>query len=567
MFTSEELVSIPESRLTPALVGRYGEQGAWRDVTLDDYLSAAAAQDPDRMAAVSVDGETGERTAAVSYGELDGLVDRLAGGLAGLGVGPGDTVSLMLPNRLEFGALIFAIARLGAVYSGIPVSYGETDVSFMLHRARARVLVVPAGLGRTDHVAMARRLLPETPELGSVVVLGGGAVDGSGLLSFEELAAAESLDRPPEVDPGSLAHVGFTSGTTGEPKGVMNTHQMLDFVCRRWVEHQGDAILNRETVNLLPSPVGHHSGFLWGVLMTALLGGTAAYLDRWKPPVAAEVLAHEGVTAMIAAPTFLQDIVRLPGIGPESFPSLRVISIPGAPIPRSLVPQARETLGCFICPAWGMTEWGIGVSASPGLPEERVDETDGVPVAGCEVRVVRSSGEPTGHGQVGDLEIRGPGLFAGYLARPDATEEAFTEEGWFRTGDQAFMEEDGYVTLAGRSKDIIIRGGENVPVHQIETFLYRHPAIVDAAVVGVPDERLGERACAVLVLEEGRRLTLEEATEFLLAEGLSKHFLPERLELLEQLPKTQSGKIRKFEIRNRLAQGEPQQPDEPVSAR
>lgn len=566
MATSQDLVVMPESRLTPELVARYREEEAWREVTLDGYLAEAAAEGPSRLAAVSVDGETGERTASINYGGLNDLVDRLASGLSHLGIGPGDTVSLMLPNRLEFGALIFAVSRLGAVYSGIPVSYGEKDAAFMLRRARTKVLVVPSGFGQVDHVAIARRLLSQTPELRHVVVLGGEAPEEPEWLSFEELASAQPLDQPPVVDPGSLAHVGFTSGTTGEPKGVMNTHQTLDFVCRRWVEHQGQELLNRDTANLIPSPVGHHTGFLWGVLMTALLGGTAVYLDRWKPEVAAEVIGREGVTAMIGAPTFLQDLVRLPAINPETFPSLRIISIPGAPIPRALVPQAREALGCFICPAWGMTEWGIGISGSPGLPRERVEETDGIPVKGCEVRVVQSMGEQVPPGEMGDLQIRGPGLFAGYLARPDFTAEAIVD-GWFETGDQAIMHEDGYVSLVGRSKDIIIRGGLNIPVHRLENLLYGHPAIADVAVVGVPDARLGERACAVLVLEEDQHLTLEEVNDFLLAEGLSKQFLPERLELLEELPKTQSGKIRKFEIRNWLAQKAEQQPGERAPSR
>jgi cyclohexanecarboxylate-CoA ligase len=566
MFTSEELVAIPESRLTPELAACYREEGAWRDTTLDGYLASSRAAGPDRLAAVSVDGRTGERTASRSYGELNDLVDRLVGGLSRVGVGPGDTISLMLPNRLEFGALVFAISRLGAVYSGIPVSYGEKDVAFMLRRARTKVLVIPSRFGRTDHVAMARRLLSETSELGHAVVLDGEVPEEPGWLSFEELASAEPPDMPPAVDPGSLAHIGFTSGTTGEPKGVMNTHQMLDFVCRRWVEHEGEEVLNRDTVNLIPSPVGHHTGFLWGTLMTTLLGGTAVYLDRWKPEMAAEVIGREGVTAMIGAPTFLQDLVRLPGIGPEAFPSLRIISIPGAPIPRALVPQARETLGCFICPAWGMTEWGIGISGSPGLPRERVEETDGVPVKGCEVRVVQDTGEQAQPGEMGDLQIRGPGLFAGYLARPDFTTEAIVD-GWFQTGDLAIMDRDGYVSLVGRSKDVIIRGGENIPVHRLENLLYGHPAIADVAVVGVPDERLGERACAVVVPGSEQQLTLDDVTQYLLAEGLSKHFLPERLELIEQLPKTQSGKIRKFEIRNWLAQSADQRPGEHAQTR
>jgi cyclohexanecarboxylate-CoA ligase len=291
---------------------------------------------------------------------------------------------------------------------------------------------------------------------------------------------------------------------------------------------------------------------LWGALMSAYLGGTAVYLDRWEPEVAVKVMRREAVTAMISAPTFLQDITRVRGVGPDSLPSLRTVSIPGAPIPRSLVPRARERLGCFVCPSWGMTEWGIGISGRPGLPQERMDATDGVPVEGCEVRVMRGPEEVAAPGRIGELQIRGAGLFVGYYDRPDFTEGAMVD-GWFQTGDQAMMDEDGFVSLLGRSKDIIIRGGQNVPVHEVENLLHGHPAVVEVAVIGLPDERFGERACAVLVLEEGETLGLEDVKEFLLSEGLSTVFLPERVEVVEGLPKTMSGKVRKVELREMFA--------------
>jgi cyclohexanecarboxylate-CoA ligase len=546
---------MPESRLTPELVDKYRDEGAWRDLALGSYLADAADAYPDRLAAVSVDGQTGERTASISYTELDALANRLAGGLSRLGVGSGDAVCVMIPNRLEFGALVYAIARLGAIYSGIPVSYGQKDVAFILQRTEAKVLVVPSGFRRTNHVDMIRELRPETPELEHVVVLGEDVPEEPGWTSFEEIATAEPLEQPPEVDPGSLVQIGFTSGTTGEPKGVMNTHQTLDAVLRRWVEHVGEEALGTPAVDLIPSPVGHHTGFLWGALLSAYVGGTAVYLDRWDPQVAAEVIQDEGVTLMLGAPTFLQDLVRLPGLGPDTFPSLRMISIPGAPIPRELVPKARETLGCFICPAWGMTEWGIGISGSPRLPQERVEATDGVPIEGCEVRIMEAPDKPAAPEQPGELEITGAGLFVGYYKRPEFTEEDIVDV-WFRTGDQAMVHEDGYVSLLGRTKDIIIRGGENIPVYELENTLYRHPAIVDAAVIGIPDERLGERACAVLVLEPDEHLTLEDVTNFLLDEGISKHFLPERVELVDALPKTNTGKIRKVELRQWFAREE-----------
>ena len=224
MKTSEELVARPESRLTPELVEKYWAEGAWRDVALGDYLAEATEAVPGMLAAISVDGQTGERIASISYADMTTTADRLAGGLSRLGVGAGDAVCLMLPNRLEFGALVYALMRLGAVYSGIPVSYGQKEAAFIVRRTRAKVLVVSSSFRSTDHVDMVREMQPETPALEHVVVLGEDVPDEPGWLSFAELAAAEPLEQPPEVDPGSLAHIGFTSGTTGEPKGVMNTH-------------------------------------------------------------------------------------------------------------------------------------------------------------------------------------------------------------------------------------------------------------------------------------------------------------------------------------------------------
>jgi len=376
---------------------------------------------------------------------------------------------------------------------------------------------------------------------------------GDGFSTFDELISGDPGPRPPEPDGAALTHLGFTSGTTGEPKAVMNTHQTLDTVIAAWTAHVGRDTFGDPPVNLVASPVGHHTGFLWGVLLTAYLGGTAVYWDRWDPEAAPGLIADEGVTTMIAAPTFLQDLVRVVGADPSPLASLRMACIPGAPIPRALVPLARERIGCFVCPAWGMTEWGIGISGAPGLPADRLDATDGVPVPGCRVRVVdpatRAELPP---GREGALEITGPGLFLGYYDRPDATAEAI-RDGWFSTGDLATIAEDGYVTLAGRTKDIVIRGGENIPVTRVEDLLYRHPAVLDAAVVGVPDERLGERACAVLAVRPGTELTLGEVTDFLLGEGLSTHFLPERVELTDALPKTMSGKIWKVELRSWLA--------------
>lgn len=534
----------------PERAAAYRAEGQWRGRPLHAELLDAAARRPEAVAAVSIDGGQGRVRDRVTYRELAELSARLAGGLAELGVRSGDTVSLMLPNRLEFGALVFAISRLGGIYSSIPTASGLREAGFMLRSTGAKVLVIPAAHRSTDLLSFARRLQTEAPQLRHVVVLDDGASHREGHVAWSRLAEGPRLPDDEPVDAGTTAHLGFTSGTTGEPKGVINTHETLEAVWRNWASHVGGpSTLGEPAVNLVASPVGHHTGFLWGTLLSAHLAATAVYLDRWVPAVAARVMAEQGVTTMHGAPTFLQDLMREPGFVADQVPDLRIITLAGAPIPRPLVPAAAEQLDAFIAPAWGMTEYGIGVSAAPWLPAARLAHTDGVPVPGCEVRVT-SEGRPLPAGEPGGLEIRGPGLFLGYHGREDATAEAIVD-GWFRTGDLARVDEDGMVSLQGRTKDIVIRGGENIPVVDVETLLFSHPRILEAAIVGVPDERLGERACAVVVCD-GPPLVLDEIVAFCLEQGLSKHYLPERVEVVEALPKTTSGKVRKLELRERF---------------
>lgn len=546
------LIAREDTRLTPDLVERYVAKGGWRGRALSTHLRDAAAAAPEATAVVGFGGPDGRQRISLTYAELQDLVDRLRAGLAGLGVGEGDVVSIMLPNGPQFAALIWAVLDLGAVYSGIPVSYGARETEFMLRRSRAKVLIVPTAYGRRDdYLAFATGLRRDSETLEHVVLL--GETDEADVTTFADLASTPAAARATgdEVRADTLAHVGFTSGTTGEPKGVMNSHETLDAVLTRWAAHVGDTVLGEGTVNLVASPVGHHTGFLWGVLLTAHLRASAVFMDRWSPSRAVEIIRDEGVTLMFGAPTFLQDLIAAPTLTPHAAASLRAIVVAGAPIPRSLVPLAAERLDCFICPAWGMTEFGIGVSAAPRVLPERVAATDGVPVAGCQVRVLGEDGVPVPAGAEGELQMTGPGLFLGYLDRPDFTAEAFDGE-WLKTGDRAVLDADGFLTLRGRSKDIVIRGGENIPVIEIENLLYTHPAVLDAAVVGVPDERLGERACAVLVVTPGTELDLPTVSEHLLSQGLSKHYLPERLEILAELPKTASGKVRKTELRDQL---------------
>ncbi len=542
----------PDSRLTAELARDYEQSGAWAAEPLRALLTAAAAEHPDRVAAIDrTSGAPGARR--TTYAELDDRTSRYARGLHALGVRAGDFVVVMLPNSTDFAAFIFAINELGAVYSGIPVAYGEREVEVILRRTGAAVVVVAERFGSNSPRALVEGLRGGLPSVRHVVVAGGPAgagPDGNGVRPLSSLLDAPKVELP-APDPRALCHVGFTSGTTGEPKGVMNTHQTLSAVLRNWVAHVCRETLGEPMVNLIASPVGHHTGFLWGVLLTTYLRGTAVYLDRWVPEQAVAVVREEGITTMFSAPTFLQDLV-LTELAHDEHCSLRTVVLAGAPVPRTLPTVAGELFGCYVCPAWGMTELGIGISCAPALPAA-AQATDGVPVPGTDVSVVDTVGDEVPPGVIGALRIRGPGLFLGYLDLPEATAREIDADGWFTTGDTARGTEEGYILLEGRTKDIVIRGGENIPVTVVESLLFQHPQIVEASVIGIPDVRLGERACAVVVPQGTAAPTLAEVCDFLLAQGLSKHFLPERLELVDSLPKTPSGKIRKVELRNRLA--------------
>ncbi|GAB3563315.1 cyclohexanecarboxylate-CoA ligase [Amycolatopsis endophytica] len=531
--------------LTDAEADAFRAAGWWQNRTIRSVLSETAARYPDRPALVGH--RTGAPVVRQNYREFDAAAHHAASALAAVGVGRGDAVALMLPNWIEYAALLFGINEAGAVYAGIPVSYGERQAAAILRRSKAKVLVIPRSWRGTDHLGLSRNLRAELPHLETVIVLGDGPAD----LRAGEIAWSALDDVPPrefsDPDPSAICYLGFTSGTTGEPKGAMHTHDTLLYDARALADHLGPETLGDPMVQLVASPVGHHTGWMWGVLFTTYLAGTGVHVDRWDPDWGTRVIREEGITTFFGAPTFLQDMMRTDLAGDPTCP-LRCLVIAGSSVPRTLPARAGKAFGAYIAPAWGMTECGITVSCTPAEPDD-IQCTDGSLVAGSAARVVDELGRDVPPGVTGELLMKGPGMVLGYYDRPDATDNAFLPGMWFRTGDTASIDSNGWVSLRGRSKDIIIRGGENIPVTDVETLLFDHPDVLNAAVVAYPDDRLGERAAAVLVIRDDAVLDLPGLCEYLLARGLSKHYLPERLVLLDELPVTQSGKIQKFKLR------------------
>ncbi len=513
----------------------------------DDFLNAVKNR-PNRLAAVAIETETGRRR-ALTYTEMSQQVDQVAQGLKELGVKRGDVVSVQLPNVLEFPIVLYAIYKVGAVFNGLTSIFRDREVEFILRKTDSQVFITPARFRGYDHLAMARRLASKLPNLRHIVVVGFEPTSPleSNVVAFDQLGLSH-VEAESESNPLDIAQLAFTSGTTGEPKGVLHNHVTLRRTALRFIEHVAPP---DPFVDLVVSPVGHQTGFLWGTVLSTMLKGTAVYLDVWNPAAGWHAIRNERVTTMVAAVPFLRDLVEsLPPGDATDRSSLEMIAIPGAPIPRILVLQARRKLLCRIVPAWGMTEYGIALAVGSRDPELAF-ETDGSVLPGAQARVVSLADEPVRPNVEGDLQIRGEGLFLGYFKR--SNDEFFTD-GWFRTGDRALMTDQGFFKITGRSKDIIIRGGENVPVQDIENVLFQWDVVIDVALVAMPDERLGEKACAYIVPRPGNHPTLKDMQDFLRSHKVTPQYWPERVELVDKLPRTLSGKVQKFILRQNIQQ-------------
>ena len=521
--------------------------GHWRDRVLLEFFDAAIARRGDVLALVDHNSMTGARN-ALSYAELGRRVERIALGLLDLGVEAGDVVSYQLPNWWEFTALHLACLRIGAVSNPLMPIFRQRELSFMLGLAEAKVLVVPKFFRGFDYPAMAAELHGVLPALRHVLVVG-----GSGEQSFEERLLELPRERRRDAaagfavrraGPDDVMQVMYTSGTTGEPKGVMHTANTLFSNIVPYAERLG---LGERDVVLMASPMAHQTGFMYGLMLPIYLGAKAVLQDIWQADRGAEIIAAEGATFTMASTPFLADMAEAATRRPQDFASLRMFLAAGAPIPRVLVQKASEALGANIISAWGMTENGAVTTTRVGDAPDKTFGTDGCPVPGMEVRTIDAAGRPVAVGEEGRLQTRGCSNFVGYLKRPQLY--GTDAEGWFETGDLARIDADGYIRITGRAKDIIIRGGENIPVVEVEGLIYRHPAVQEAAIVGMPDPRLGERGCAFIVLRPGQSLSFQELIAFLRDQKLARDYLPERLEIVAEMPKTPSGKIQKFKLR------------------
>jgi cyclohexanecarboxylate-CoA ligase len=552
-----------ETTLTADRIERLTSSGQWAGRVLTDHLDEVVAATPDKVAAIDSRGQ-------VTYAELKRLADRAALGFLELGIRPGDAISYQLPNWIEFLVVHFAATRIGAINNPLIPIYRDREVGFMVGLAKSKLIVVPQEFRGYDYPAMVARLRGDWPALEHLLVVDGPTTGTQ--TSWAEFIETpwEERRHPAELpglrpDPNDVTLLIFTSGTTGEPKGVMHTHNTLVAANALLPDRLG---VSKDDVIHMASTFAHLTGFLYGVRLPTQVGGaTAVYQDVWDPARFVELVERHGVSYTSAATPFLHDTLSAPGLAERETSSLRLFCCMGAPIPRAILREARVKLpGMTVLGGWGQSENALVTLGIPGDPEEKLVERDGYPWPGMEIRVVDFSGTVLPPGSEGRLQVRGPFLFVGYAERLEMTRASF-EGDWFDTGDLATIDDEGYLNLTGRTKDVIIRGGENIPVAYVENVLYEHPGLAGVAVVGYPDPRLQERACACVTLAPGAGgFTVAEMREFLEAKGVTRHYWPERLEVLAELPRTASGKIQKFQLRALLQEAAPSVPAPAPSA-
>lgn len=529
-------------RLTEEYRNRYERQGAWGQETFVDCFEATVEDHP----GAEVVGPNRRET----FVDLAEEVERVAAGLQRFGIGTGDVVSYQLPNWVTTSVVHLAVSRVGAVANPIIPIYRRSEVEYIVSDAGSKCVFVPASFRGFDYPEMIAELEPDCPELESMVVVGDTADrdEPTRSITYDELSQTDAgLFTPPELDANDIHALLYTSGTTADPKGVLHTHNTLLFENRKAVELLE---LSSESTVFMPSPVTHVTGLLYALELPFIQGMDLVLMDVWDPAEAVELIDAHDCNFTIGATPFLQGVNEH---APDDWDCpLHVFVCGGADIPPELVREATTNLDCTVQRVYGSTEYPTATWPPLDAPLDKLAETDGPPAPSASLKVVDlDDGTELPPGEKGLLLGHGPELMVGYLGA-ELNEESF-DGPWFDTGDLAVIDEDGYVEITGRLKDIIVRGGENIPVKDVEDRLYEHPAVEEVAIVAMPDPEMQEKACAYVSFVDGESFTFEEMVEYLDGQGIAKQKYPERLEVVDSFPKTASGKIQKNVLRETIA--------------
>ncbi len=495
--------------------------------TMWELIVERAGATPDKRMAIDEAGRT------LSYGEYRSWCERVAAGLADLGVTAGTNVSWILPSRFEALVLAGALSRLGAVQNPILPIYRTREVEFITRQSTCSVIIVPGVFRGFDYGPMVTE-----------------ATAGQGV---RVIVADPDL---PEGDPTTLAPfepsftglrwLFYSSGTTADPKGAKHCDRSMSAANNGM---QWSMLVGPDDKAAVVFPITHVGGLVW-IFNAMQTGVELLMVETFNPTDTPRWLGEHGCTCAGAGTVFwlayLNAQRQQPG-GTRLMPDVRIFNGGGAPKPKTLHREMMDEMGAPLIGGWGMTESPINTMVHVDDPDVKKAETDGRACPDVELRLVMD-GHECGPNEEGELRVKGPQVCMGYLD-PALDADAFDEDGWFRTGDLGVIDDGGWVSITGRLKDIIIRKGENISAKEIEDLLHAHPAIAEAAVIGLPDDRSGERACAVLVLREGQAIELSDVVGFLKERRLSMYKIPEQLEIVATLPRNPTGKVLKKDLR------------------
>lgn len=524
--------------------------GQWQAENLFDFLEAQATANPDRLFVI-------DDASSFTYAEVRQRALRLAVGLKRRGIGRGDRVSAQLPNWAEFVVIAVALSRIGAILVPIMPIYRRDEVGYVLANAEVKVAICPQNFKKFDYLGMYQELRGELPGLQDVVVLRGTETPGD-TLSYESLLAdIESADAVaelgPDAGPDEPFVIVYTSGTTSRPKGCVHTFNTYACAARQLAKAIG---YTADDVQFGPSPITHSTGLVTSVIMPLVHGATSYLMEAWDPHRGMTQIQKHGCTAVVCATAFLQMLMDAHDPATDGIATMRVWVSAGSPIPGSVVERGNQLFPDMrILSLYGRSENLVTTVCTVEDDPQRSVTSDGHSLPMHSVQIVNPAGEEVPRGQEGDIAFKGASHMLEYLGQPEETAALFTPEGFSRSGDLGFMDEDGYVRVTGRTKDIVIRGGLNISVREIEDLLTAHAGVHGVAVVGMPDPKLGEAVCCYLVpADPAAPLALDEIKKYLLDAGLAIQKVPQRLEVVEELPMTATGKIQKHLLRARIAE-------------
>jgi acyl-CoA synthetase (AMP-forming)/AMP-acid ligase II len=538
-------------RYSPQEIDRYYGAGLWSTETFHDLLMRRVDENPDKVFAT-------DGTRSLTYRELFDGAQRLAVGLHRRGLRRGDTAAVQLPNWVEFIQVLAALSRLGVIMVPIMPIYRREDVSYVLSNAGVRTVFTPSIFSKFGYLDMYLSLRREHPNLTIVVARPDSVAQAiadadADVLTLQALeadidndSARQELDAPPGPDEPFV--IVYTSGTTSRPKGCVHTFNTYCSGSRALIGPFG---YTEADVQFGPSPIAHTTGLVTSVLLPMLTGASTHVMAKWDAAGGIDEIQRYGCTAAVTAPTFLHTLLSEYDAERHDLSTLRLWTCAGAPIPAAVVERAGATLpNIKVLSLYGRSENLVTTTCSVTDDVSRALTSDGKATAGAEVKIVDDGGNEVPRGAEGDIAYRGPAHMVEYLANPEETAALFTKDGFSKSGDLGKMTDDGYVRVTGRTKDIVIRGGMNISVREIEEHLAHHPALQAFSVVGMPDERLGERVCCFVVAASGHDApTVEDLREFLLEQGMPIQKTPERVVAVDALPMTATGKVLKHELR------------------